>query len=162
MSKLEPMESNAGAASHAGEIEHLNVLPHPVPIHDPRRQRGREAEHGHIEDQGVYVRGREARPGEESIEGPEEALVHLQQGVAVGRAILPPLDDVAGAVGVLSDVGADDDSQEEAVLFEAEALVAADDGLAELRGDFAVVGGPEVDVVDEVAPPVSPLIEELV
>uniref|UniRef100_A0A0A9DCG9 Uncharacterized protein n=1 Tax=Arundo donax TaxID=35708 RepID=A0A0A9DCG9_ARUDO len=52
---------------------------------------------------------------------------------------------------MLADAGVDDDLEEEAVLGDAEALVALDDGAGHLGGDLAVVGGLVARVVQQVA-----------
>jgi len=80
-----------------------------------------------------------------------EEVVHLLQRVVVGGGLLPALQHVARAVGVLADAGVDDDLEEEAVVGEAEALVALDDVAGHLGGDLAVVGGLVARVVQEVA-----------
>ncbi|WVZ59273.1 hypothetical protein U9M48_009441 [Paspalum notatum var. saurae] len=129
-----------GAAPHAGEVVHLDVVAEAVAAHDARRQGGRRREHGHVDDEDVDVGGADADAagrggaGEELVEDGVEGLVHLLHALAeaVGAG-LAALDHVARAVRLLADAGVDDDLEQELVLLQPQQLVALDDLAAQHR-----------------------------
>ncbi|KAF6987518.1 hypothetical protein CFC21_005153 [Triticum aestivum] len=142
-----------GAASHPGQIVGGHVLPHAVPAHDPGDYGRRGGEHGHVHDQHVDVPGLDqaAALGEELGDGVVDEGVHLVHRVLVRRRVLPAVEDVARGVRLLADAGADDDTEEEAVLGQPEAWVALDQCAGHLSCHLAVVGRLVAHVVQEVA-----------
>nr|CAB3495762.1 unnamed protein product [Digitaria exilis] len=107
-------------------------------------------EHGDVEDEHVDVEGVDAGLGEELGDGGVEEGVHLVERVAEGGGVLAAVEDAERGVGVLADAGADDHAEEEAVVGEAEALVALDHVAGRLRRDLPAVAGLVADVVEEV------------
>nr|CAB3500649.1 unnamed protein product [Digitaria exilis] len=107
--------------------------------------------HGDVEDEHVDVEWVDAGLGEELGDGGVEEGVHLAERVAEGGGVLAAVEDAERGVGVLADAGADDHAEEEAVVGEAEALVALDHVAGRLGGDLPAVAGLVADVVEEVA-----------
>jgi hypothetical protein len=139
------------AAAHAREVVRRHVVAHAVPRHDPRRQGRRRGEHGHIDHQHVHVPRAEPGLGEELRDGLVEDGVHLVERVPVRGGVLAVLQHVGRAIGLLTNAGPDDDAEQEAVLRQAQPLVALDDGAGHLRGYLAVVRRLVANVVQQVA-----------
>jgi hypothetical protein len=128
-----------------------DVLAHAEASHDPGGERRRRGEHGDVDDEHVHVAWPKAGLVEELGDGRVEEGVHLVERVLVGGRVLAALEDVARAVALLADAGADHDPEEEAVLGEAQALVTLDNMAGHLRAHLAAVTWIVADIVQEVA-----------